>query len=55
MNADDLTEFLVGAAVKDNLVDLKRMNHYFETEVTRKQGPVWEAVYQNWQRLFHYR
>ena len=55
MNADDLTEFLVGAAVKDNLVDLKRMNHYFETEVTRKQGAVWEAVYSNWQRLFHYR
>lgn len=55
MSADDLTEFLVGAAIKDNLTDLKRMNHYIETEVTRKQGPVWEAVHGNWQRLYHFR
>ena len=55
MSPNDLTEFLVGAAIKDNLSDLTRMNHYFETEITRKQGPVWEAVYANWQKLFHYR
>ena len=55
MSAEDLTEFLVGAAVKDNLTDLKRMNHYIETEVTRKRGAIWETVHSTWQRLYHFR
>jgi len=44
----------VGAAVKDNLSDLKRMNHYFETEVALKKGAVWETVYQRWKSSFRY-
>lgn len=38
MVAEDFTDFLVGAAVKDNISDLKRMNHYFESEVAQKKG-----------------
>ena len=29
---------LIGAAVKDNISDLKRMNHYFESEVAQKKA-----------------
>ena len=54
MVAEDFTDFLVGAAVKDNLSDLKRMNHYFETEVAQKKGAVWETVYQRWKDSFRY-
>jgi MoxR-like ATPase len=54
MMAEDFTNFLVGAAIKDNPSDLRRMNHYFETEVALKKGPVWETVYQRWQQSFRY-
>jgi MoxR-like ATPase len=54
MVAEDFTDFLVGASIKDNLADLKRMNHYFETEVVLKKGPVWKTVYQRWQESFRY-
>jgi MoxR-like ATPase len=54
MVAEDFTSFLVGAAIKDNLSDLKRMNHYFETEVAQKKGAVWETVYRHWQQSFRY-
>ncbi|GAA5317648.1 MAG: AAA family ATPase [Candidatus Pelagadaptatus aseana] len=46
MRADDLVHFLIGAALKDNEVDRRRMKHYFETEVAAKPGPHWQAVYQ---------
>lgn len=54
MVAEDFTDFLVGAAIKDNLSDLKRMNHYFETEVALKKGGVWQTVYRRWQESFRY-
>lgn len=54
MLAEDLTDFLVGAAIKDNAADLKRMNHYFETEVASKPGKVWETIYQRWQDSFRF-
>lgn len=54
MLADDFTDFLVGAAIKDNPADLKRMNHYFETEVSLRKGPVWETIYQRWRKSFRY-
>ena len=54
MVAEDFTDFLVGAAIKDNTSDLKRMNHYFETEVALKQGAVWQIVYQRWRESFRY-
>ena len=54
MVAEDFTDFLVGASIKDNPADLKRMNHYFETEVALKKGPVWQTVYQRWQASFRY-
>jgi MoxR-like ATPase len=49
MVAEDVTDFLVGAAIKDELSDLKRINHYFETEVAAKKGAVWETIYRRWQ------
>jgi len=54
MVAEDFTDFLVGAAIKDDLADLKRMNHYFETEVSTKQGNVWKTIYKRWQASFRF-
>ncbi|PLW67148.1 AAA family ATPase [Pseudohalioglobus lutimaris] len=54
MQAEDFTDFLVGAAIKDNSADLKRMNHYFETEVAVKEGPLWRTIHQRWQTSFRY-
>lgn len=54
MIAEDFTDFLVGAAIKDNVTDLKRMNHYFETEVALKTGDVWQTVYRRWRESFRY-
>jgi MoxR-like ATPase len=50
MDVHDLANFLIGAAIKDNLNDLKRMTHYFETEVSRKSGPVWLTLYEDWKQ-----
>jgi len=52
MLPEDFNNFLVGAAIKDNRTDLKRMNHYFETEVCQRKGPVWEAIYRCWNESF---
>lgn len=54
MVAEDFTDFLVGAAIKDNLTDLTRMNHYFETEVALKKGAIWKTIFQRWQASFRY-
>jgi MoxR-like ATPase len=54
MVAEDFTDFLVGAAIKDNADDLKRMNHYFETEVAHKEGAAWQIIYRRWQASFRY-
>ena len=55
MIAEDFTDFLVGAAIKDDVADLKRMNHYFETEVALKKGPVWKTIYERWRASFRFR
>jgi MoxR-like ATPase len=52
--AEDFNDFLVGAVIKDNLSDLKRINHYFETEVALKSGNTWETVYAQWRKSFRY-
>jgi MoxR-like ATPase len=52
--AEDFTDFLVGAVIKDNISDLKRINHYFETEVALKPGTVWQTVYAQWRKSFRY-
>jgi hypothetical protein len=54
MVAEDFTDFLVGAAIKDNIADLKRMNHYFETEVATRKGDLWSTIYQRWQASFRF-
>jgi hypothetical protein len=45
MRLEDLVHFLIGAALKDNKEDHRRMKHYFETEVAHKKGAHWELVY----------
>jgi MoxR-like ATPase len=52
MRAEDFTDFLIGAAIKDNLTDMKRMNHYFETEVSRKKGDLWPVIHGSWKQSF---
>ena len=46
MQLNDLVHFLIGAALKDNKEDQRRMKHYFETEVTNKKGAHWKSVYE---------
>ena len=52
ISPEDFNNFLVGAAVKDDLADLKRMDHYFETEVANKPGEIWKTVYRHWRAAF---
>jgi len=52
ISAEDFNSFLVGAAIKDDPADLKRMEHYFETEVANKDGAAWGTVYQTWRKSF---
>lgn len=47
MQAESLVEFLIGAALKDNADDRRRMKHYFETEVALKKGLAWNTVYEH--------
>jgi MoxR-like ATPase len=53
MQAEDFTDFLIGASIKDNRTDLKRMNHYFDTEIALKDGDVWKSIYTSWQKSKH--
>jgi MoxR-like ATPase len=46
MQLTDLVHFLIGAALKDNKEDNRRMKHYFETEVANKNGSHWAQVYE---------
>lgn len=46
MEMGDLVHFLIGAALKDNKDDRRRMKHYFETEVAVKEGAHWQAVFE---------
>jgi len=46
MEMGDLVHFLIGAALKDNKDDRRRMKHYFETEVAVKDGAHWQAVFE---------
>ena len=46
MQLEDLVHFLIGAALKDNKEDQRRMKHYFETEVVNKKGAHWKVVYE---------
>jgi len=45
MQIGDLVEFLIGATLKDNPEDRRRMRHYFETEVATKKGEAWREIY----------
>jgi MoxR-like ATPase len=42
----DLVECLVGAAVKSNDDDLKRLRRYFEQRVARREGAHWKAYHE---------
>ena len=43
---EDLIHFLIGATLKDQEDDRRRLRHYFDTEVARKKGAHWQAVYE---------
>jgi hypothetical protein len=47
----DLVECLVGAAVKANDEDLKRLRRYFEQRVARREGAHWRAYYEARHRI----
>jgi len=47
MTSADLVHFLIGASLKDNREDRRRLKHYFDTEVSLKKGLHWQAVYQH--------
>lgn len=42
---ENLVHFIIGSALKDQPDDRRRLRHYFDTEVARKRGETWEAVY----------
>lgn len=44
-SARELVQFLIGAALKDNSEDRRRLKHYFDTEVASKEGKLWSEVY----------
>ncbi len=46
MRIQNVVHFLIGAALKDNREDRRRMKHYFESEVANKKGSHWQAVYE---------
>lgn len=54
MQAEDFTDFLVGAVVKNNVADIKRINHYFESEVAPRKEPVWQIIYERWRKSFRF-
>jgi MoxR-like ATPase len=47
----DVVECLVGAAVKSNDEDLKRLRRYFEQRVSRREGTHWKAYYEARHRI----
>lgn len=49
--AADVVECLVGAAVKSNDDDLKKLRKYFEQRVSRHEGATWKALYEARHRI----
>jgi len=47
MTEEDLMHFLIGAALKDNPQDRRRVRHYVETEIGTKSGAAWRALYEH--------
>jgi len=45
IKSSDLMYFIIGAAIKDNKDDRRRMRHYFETEVSQKEGHDWKEIF----------
>lgn len=41
-----LVQYLVGAVLKDNPDDLKKVRHYFDHVVKQRKGPAWKAIYE---------
>ena len=47
MHDEDLIHFLVGASLKDDCEDRRRLRHYFDTEVALRKAPAWQALYRH--------
>lgn len=46
MRPEHLIHFLIGSALKDDPEDRRRLKHYFETEIGRRDGEHWQQIYE---------
>jgi MoxR-like ATPase len=51
LEAEDLVSFIIGTVLKDNREDIRRLGHYFETEVSTKEGQYWQGIYNSFRHL----
>ncbi|WP_462157275.1 ATP-binding protein [Pseudoalteromonas sp. GB56] len=45
INFEDIAHSLIGAALKDEPADKRRLLHYFESQISTRSGKVWKALY----------
>ncbi|MEO2281658.1 ATP-binding protein [Pseudoalteromonas pernae] len=45
INLEDIAHSLIGAALKDEPADKRRLMHYFESQISTRRGKVWSALY----------
>lgn len=45
MRAEDLVHFIIGTALKDKPEDRRRLRYYFDSEISQRQGAIWQEVF----------
>ncbi len=45
VSMDNLVHFVIGAALKDDPSDKRRLGHYFDSEISGKAGAHWQALF----------
>lgn len=45
MQAEDLVHFIIGTALKDKPEDRRRLKYYFDSEISRRDTPLWQEVF----------
>ena len=45
MTITNLVHFILGAALKDNPEDRRRLRHYFDSEIAERRGDYWQELY----------
>lgn len=51
LTVGDMVNFIVGTVLKDNKEDIRRLGHYFNTEIAYKKGAHWQEIYQAYKHL----